>query len=416
LPTVLPTVPVPPKRAVDYLETAGEEAVERLREAARPLAGCRALHVNSTAYGGGVAELLHAQIPLMNDLGVDSTWALMQGSDDYFFVTKSIHNGLQGAEVPWTPEMRATYWERVRDNANGLTDSFDYVFIHDPQPAALLHVLEEEGRRAGMWLWRCHIDLSTPFDPVWGFFEPIVNRYDAAIFTMPEFARPGLSGPRLAFIPPSIDRLSTKNGYLGEETVFDVLHQYDIDRARPIVSQVSRFDPWKDPLGVIDAYRMARDDCPGLQLVLVGSMAHDDPEGMHYLHATEEHRADDPEIHLLTNFQDVGNLEVNAIQRGSTVVVQKSIREGFGLVVAEAMWKEKPVVGGDVGGIRLQIEDGVSGFLVDSVESCASRLLHLLNDSALRAELGRTGRQQVREHFLTLREVEDYLRLMASLA
>lgn len=413
---MLPTVPVPPKRLDDYMEAAGQDAIERLRHAARPLAGSRVLHVNSTAFGGGVAELLHTHVALLNDLGIETTWALMQGSDAYFIVTKYVHNALQGAEVPWTEEFRATYWERVWANARELTEEFDFVFVHDPQPAALLGVLEDEGRRSGRWLWRCHIDLSTPFRPVWDFFEPMVNAYDAAIFTMEEFAQPGLSGPALAFIPPSIDPLSSKNGFLSDDTTYDVLHRYGIDRTRPILTQVSRFDPWKDPLGVIDAYRLARKEVPDLQLLMVGSMAHDDPEGMHFLELTERHRNGDPDIHLLTNFQDVGNLEVNAFQRASTVIVQKSLREGFGLVVAEGMWKDKPVIGGDTGGIRLQIEEGRTGFLVGSVEDCAERAVELLRDPHLRADLGRAGRELVRERFLTLRELEDDLRLMAQIS
>lgn len=413
---MLPTVPVAPKSLDDYVEAAGEEAVDNLRQAARALQGARVLHVNSTAYGGGVAELLYTQLPLLNDLGLDATWALMQGSDEYFTVTKAVHNGLQGAEVSWTDEMRGVYWERVRDNARELAEPFDFIFIHDPQPAALLHVLEEGGRRSGKWLWRCHIDLSSPFQPVWHFFEPIVNEYDAAILTKEEFAQPGISGPALAFIPPSIDPLSTKNCPISEETMHEVLHGYGVDGARPIITQVSRFDPWKDPVGVIDAFRLARKEHSGLQLVMVGSMAHDDPEGMQYLNLTDAYRDGDPDIHLLTNLQEVGNLEVNGFQRASAAIVQKSLREGFGLVVSEGMWKERPVIGGDVGGIRLQIENGVTGFLVDSPETCAERIVELLDDPALGARLGRAGRERVRERFLTLRELEDYLRLMVSLS
>lgn len=415
-PSVLPTVPVAHKHVDEYVGPAGEEAVKRLREAARPLAGATVLHVNSTAFGGGVAELLQSQLPLLNDLGIETTWALIQGSDDYFAITKDVHNGLQGAEVPWTEEMREMYWQRIWANAQELTDVFDFVFIHDPQPAALLHVLDEEGRRSGKWIWRCHIDLSAPYRPVWDFFEPIVNRYDAAVFTMEAFAQHGVTGPRLAFIPPSIDPLSTKNIEVGDETVREVLRTYGLDPERPLVTQVSRFDPWKDPIGVIDAFRMARKEVPDLQLIMAGSLAHDDPEGMRFLELTEEHRGGDPDIHLLTDLQQVGSLEVNAFQRASTVVVQKSIREGFGLVVAEGMWKEKPVVGGDVGGIRLQIEDGETGYLVDSVWRCAERIVELVNDGELRSRMGRAGKERVRERFLTVRELEDYLRLMSALA
>lgn len=410
---MLATVPVPPKRLDDYVEAAGEEAVARLREAARPLAGARLLQLNSTAFGGGVAELLHTQVALLRDLGIDATWAVLEGSDDYFAVTKAVHNALQGAEVDWTPEMASAYWERIVANAGELPDDYDVYVIHDPQPAALIRVLEEEERRRGTWLWRCHIDLSTPHAPVWDFFEPIVNRYDAAIFTMKDFAQPGVSGPELAFIPPSIDPLSTKNCPVSDETIREVLTSFGVDPERPIVSQVSRFDPWKDPLGVIDAYRLIRETWPGVQLVMIASLAHDDPEGMRYLELTEAHRAGDPDVHLLTDLDGVGNLQVNAIQRASEVIVQKSTREGFGLVVAEGMWKDKPVVGGNVGGIRLQVSEGETGYLVDSVEACAARVAELLGDPDLRERMGAAGRERVRERFLSLREIEDYLRLIA---
>jgi trehalose synthase len=413
---MLTTVPLVDKRVDEYSDPAGPGAVDQLREAAKPLAGARVLHLNSTAFGGGVAELLHTQLPLMNDLGLDATWAIVEGSDDYFNVTKSVHNALQGAEIEWTEKMRQVYWERIRANARELTEPFDFVFVHDPQPAAILSVIEDGGSRSGRWLWRCHIDLSTPFEPVWEFFEPIVDRFDAAIFTMADFAQPGLQHPVLAFIPPSIDPLSAKNHPLADVTVREVLSGYDIDPDRPIIAQVSRFDPWKDPLGVIDAYRLARERIPGLQLIMAGSLAADDPEGMHYLSLTEEHRSGDPDIHLLTNLQQVGNVEVNAFQRASAAIVQKSIREGFGLVVAEGMWKGKPVVGGNVGGIRLQIEDGRTGYLVDSVEACAERIVELIADEDLRERLGAAGRERVRERFLTPREVTDYLRLMSKVA
>jgi len=412
---MLPIVPVPQRRLDDYREAAGPDAVERLRKVAAPLMGATVLHVNSTAFGGGVAELLFSQVPLMNDLGIETVWQVIEGAADFFTVTKFAHNGLQGAEVPWTPEMEAIYVDRCRSNAEGIAGGFDYVIIHDPQPAGILRALEEQGRRAGKWVWRCHIDLSAPHAPVLNFFLRQVAGYAGAVFTMEEFAPPNLTGPRLFVIPPSIDPLSLKNVHIDHETVYEVLSRYGVDRSRPILTQVSRFDPWKDPLGVIDAYRLARKEVPGLQLLLIGSMAHDDPEGWHYLEVTEAYRRGDPDIFLLSNLQEVGNLEVNAFQRASAVVVQKSLREGFGLVVSEAMWKEVPVVGGNVGGIRLQIEDGVTGFLVTSVEACAERVVEILADLELRSKMGRAGRERVAERFLTLRELEDYVRMLSAL-
>ncbi len=412
---MLPTVPVPPRRVEDLVEAAGGEAIDRLRQAASLLNGARILQVNSTAFGGGVAELLFTQIALLNDLGLETTWQVLEGNEEFFTVTKFAHNGLQGAEVPWTTQMTDLYREHCEENAAGLAEGYDFVIMHDPQPAGILSVLEEQGNRKGKWLWRCHIDLSAPFDPVWDFFAEQVARYDGAVFTMDEFVRPGLTGPKVVSIPPSIDPVSLKNGPIDHDTIYEVLHRYGVDRSRPIVTQVSRFDPWKDPNGVIDAYRIAKEQVPDLQLVMLASMAHDDPEGRHYLQTTEAHRDGDPDVFLLSNFQGVGNLEVNAFQRASTVVVQKSLREGFGLVVSEALWKERAVIGGNVGGIRLQIEDGVSGFLVNSVDGCAERLLRLLGDPAERSHLGRAGRETVRDRFLTPRELEDYIRTLAAL-
>ena len=412
---MLPTVPVSARDVGDYVGAAGEQAVENLRRAAAPLSGARVLNLSSTAFGGGVAELLHTQVGLMMGLGIDASWQVIQGSDDFFAITKMAHNALQGAEIPWTEAMQDTYLERCTVNAAELSGEFDFVIAHDPQPAGILTILEDRGQRTGTWIWRCHIDLSTPYMPVWSFFSDHVLAYDVVVLSSPEFVQPGLETQRLWIIPPSIDPLSLKNTMVGEDTLFDVLMRYGVDRTRPIMTQVSRFDPWKDPIGVIEAYRMAKKEFPDLQLVLIGSMAHDDPEGWHYLELTDRHRQGDPDIFLLSNLQEVGNLEVNAFQRASTIVVQKSLREGFGLVVSEGMWKEKPLIGGNVGGIRLQIEDGVSGFLVDSVEQCGERVVQLLADNELRDKMGKVGRESVRDRFLCVREVDDHLRMLASL-
>jgi trehalose synthase len=412
---VLRSIPIPDQRRLeDFRESAGEEAVERLREAAAPLKGSRLVQISSTSFGGGVSELLYSHVALLQDLGIDADWQLLEGSDEFFTVTKLVHNALQGMPVPWTDAFENAYLERVRSNAERFEPDADFVFVHDPQPVALLTFLEEMGRRRGRWVWRCHIDLSQPMEQVWSFYAVHVARYDAAVFTLEDFAKPGVA-PRVSIIPPAIDPLSPKNTHLDPEAVREILAAYNIDPERPLVTQVSRFDPWKDPVGVIDAFREAEEEVPEAQLILVGSMAEDDPEAWHFLELAQEHRGDDPDIHILTNFQDVGPFVVNAFQRASDIVVQKSIREGFGLTVAEGMWKERPVIGGNVGGIRLQIEDGVSGYLVDSPEECASRLVELLHDPNRREEMGRAGRARVRDRFLTVRELTDYLTLLASL-
>jgi trehalose synthase len=412
---MLVSVPLPePRHLEDFRESSGDDPVDRLLEVAQPFKGSRMVHLSSTAFGGGVAELLASQIALLQDLGIDADWQLVEGSEEFFAVTKLCHNALQGAGVPWTEAMEATYLERVAMNASRFTETADFVFVHDPQPAAMLSILEEEGRRHGKWVWRCHIDLTHAMETVWSFFTPYVNKHDAAVFTMDEFVRPGLQIP-VAVIPPSIDPLSPKNAYLEPAGVREILVSYGIDPERPLVAQVSRFDPWKDPFGVIDAYRLAKEAVPDLQLVLVGSMAHDDPEGWHYLEQTEERRASDPDIHVLTNLQGVGDTAVNAFQRDSDVVLQKSIREGFGLTVSEAMWKEKPVIAGNAGGLRLQVEEGKTGYLVDSVEQCAERLMGLLQNPILRDEMGSAGKARVRDRFLTVREVTEYLELFSQL-
>ncbi|HYU57949.1 MAG TPA: glycosyltransferase [Actinomycetota bacterium] len=338
---MLPEVPVHDRRLDEYREAAGDEAVERLRDVAEPLKGLRLLHLNSTSFGGGVAELLFTQVGLLRDLGIDAHWHLIEGAEDFFTVTKAAHNGLQGAEVAWTETMEEIYLERLRANARALTDTWDVTFVHDPQPAAIRTILAEEGETDGTWVWRCHIDLSAPFEPVWEFLARWVESYDTAVFTSEEFVRPGFSGPRIAIVPPSIDPLSPKNAWLDHEVVWDVVRRYGVDTQRPIALQVSRFDPWKDPIGVIEAYRIAKRSVPDLQLAMIGSIAADDPEGWHYLQVTQHGRDCDPNVHLLTNLQEVGNLEVNAFQRAATVVLQKSLREGFGLTVSEACGRRR---------------------------------------------------------------------------
>lgn len=413
---MLTPVPLPPKNLADYASIVGREIVSQLRVRAAPFKGARMLHVNSTAYGGGVAELLHTLVPLLRDLGIDVEWRVVSGHEAFFNVTKAMHNGLQGAGVPWDDQMVETYHEVNRANAAALDGTYDFVFVHDPQPAGLLATLQEKGSAAGRWIWRCHIDLTEVYDPVWAFLKPLVERYDAAVFTMPEFVPADLEIPHLAIIAPTIDPLSLKNVALDTDVREAVLHAYGIDPSRPLLVQVSRFDPWKDPMGVIDAYRIVKGEIPDAMLILAGSMASDDPEGVEFWERTAEHAAGDPDVVMLSNVEGVGNLEINAFQREAEVVIQKSLREGFGLTVAEAMWKSQPVIGGDCGGIRAQIQDGRNGFLVGSVEECATRALEVLRDRDRAAEMGRVARTGVRERFLSTRWLDDVLGLLEVLS
>jgi trehalose synthase len=396
----------------DYATSAGEQAIEDLRILAAPLRGARILHLNATPYGGGVAEILRSEVPLLRDLGLAAEWQLITGDSAFFSVTKALHNGLQGAKREISASERETYLANSTRNAHLLEDAYDVVVVHDPQPLAILQL---HGRGGATWVWRCHIDTSEPNPSTWEFVRPFAEGYDAAVFTLGSFVPPDLRIDRVEIIPPAIDPESPKSLDLGDGLARRVLQWIGVEVDRPLVTQVSRFDPWKDPLGVIAAYRLVKRGVPDVQLALVGSMALDDPEGWTIYHEIQQAVRDDPDVHVFTNLTGVGNIEVNAFQRLSQVVIQKSIREGFGLVVSEALWKGTPVVAGRAGGIPLQLADGTGGFLVDDVESCAERTLWLLRHPAEARVLGAHGRERVRQHFLLTRLIADELRLYAAL-
>lgn len=395
-----------------YELSAGAEAVAQLRDLAKPLRGCRILHLNATAYGGGVAEILRSEVPLLQDLGLKATWKTILGDGAFFNVTKAIHNALQGADRALTAEEEQAYLTTDATNARLQDEEFDLVVVHDPQPLALMQL---HGKGPAKWVWRCHIDTSNPNREVWDFLCPFLDGYDAAVFTLEDFVPPSIPVGRIEVIPPAIDPSSPKNMPLDKGAARHVLQWIGVDIHRPLLTQVSRFDPWKDPLGVIAAYRLVKQEVPNLQLALAGSMALDEPEGWEVYRQVQAAATDDPDIRLFTNLTGVGNIEVNAFQRLSDVVLQKSIREGFGLVVAESLWKGTPVVAGRTGGIPLQMRDGVGGFLVDSVEQCAERALWLLKHPAEAKELALRGRELVRQRFLLTRLIADELRLYAAL-
>ncbi len=402
------------KSLADYRPIAGEQVVAEIRALAEPLRGARVVHVNATAFGGGVAEMLVTLVPLMRDVGLEAEWQVIEGEDEFFNVTKACHNGLQGMDVPFTGAMKEV-WRRYNErNAARFAGEYDFVVVHDPQPAGMLRY---HGRGGGKhWAWRCHIDTSHPNPAYWDFFAPYIAEYEAGIFTMEQYVGPGVNPAHLAIVTPTIDPLSPKNAPMAEDTAREVVARFGIDVSRPLITQVSRFDPWKDPLGVIDAYRMVKQRIPEVQLALVGSMASDDPEGWYYLDKTIRHAGEDDDIYILHNFHGVGAFEVGAFQTISDVVIQKSTREGFGLVVTEALWKKKPVVGGNAGGIPLQVLDGQTGFLVDSVEECGEKTLYLLQHPDESARMGAAAREHVRRHFISTRHLADYLRLFSQLA
>jgi trehalose synthase len=407
---LLQPVSVGTKALGDYRHLAGQALIEEIHDLAEPLKGKRVLHINATAMGGGVSEILYALVPLMRDAGLECDWQVMIGREEFFNVTKMLHNALQGNPLSLLAKDWEIYDEYSTMNARELEGDWDFVIAHDPQAAALRSLLPD---RDGKWIWRCHIDLSTPNDEVVDRMLPLLSPYDCKVFHMQNYVPGGVDG-KVEILPPAIDPLSPKNMALSPDDAAFVCNQFGVDVDRPLICQISRFDPWKDPLGVIDAYRQTKDDCDGLQLALVGSLATDDPEGWDYFQQTYKYAGDDPDIKILNNLNNVGAIEVNAFQSQADVVLQKSTREGFGLTVSEALWKGRPTIAGNVGGIPLQIENGVSGFLVESAQETAECSLRILNDPELGKRLGRAGKEYVRTHFLMPRLLRDWLRIFSS--
>jgi trehalose synthase len=404
---VLQPVAVGQKNLADYTHIVGWPLIDEIRKLAEPLRGRRILHLSATAFGGGVSEILYTLIPLMRDVGLEVEWHVIYGREEFFNATKLMHNALQGNPQDLTDEQWETWKQYNEMNAGQLSEDWDVVIVHDPQPAAM-HSLVPEKSRA--WVWRCHIDLSTPNPATIERLLPYLEGYPASLFHMKHYVPAGMNG-KVHIIPPAIDPLAPKNMALSPEDAVFVCNQFGLDVDRPLICQVSRFDPWKDPLGVIDAYRIVKEEFPDVQLALVGSMATDDPEGWDFFNATISHAEGDPDIHILNNFNNVGAIEVNAFQSHADVLMQKSTREGFGLTVSEAIWKARPMIAGNVGGIPLQVKDGESGFLVETVEQCAARTIEILRDPALGKELGRKGKEYVRTHFLMPRLLRDWMRI-----
>jgi trehalose synthase len=411
---LLQLVNVGRKSLADYATLVSRGLMTEIERLAAPLQGKRILHVSATAFGGGVAEINYTLVPLMADAGLDVEWRVMRGADEFYNVTKTIHNSLQGDPRDLTDDERAIFARYNADNAAELDpDAYEYVIIHDPQPVAMIDAFPE---RRSKWIWRAHIDFSTPNPDVLAALLPAIRQYDAAIFHMREYAPADNQLAQVVIWPPAIDPLMPKNMALSPEDAAYIVDQFGIDVERPLLTQVSRFDPWKDPLGVIDAYRRVKERFPEVQLALVGSMAHDDPEGWEYYNKTVEHADGDPDVYILSNMNNVGAVEVNAFQVHSDALVQKSTKEGFGLTVTEALWKGRPMVAGRVGGIVAQIEDGESGWLVGSAEECAEACIEILRDPTEGHRRALRGKEYVRRHFLTPRLLRDWLVLFNRLA
>lgn len=395
-----------------YAKVAGEDAVLKLQQLAAPMKGAKFVHVNSTRVGGGVAEILMKMVPLMNELGIETSWEVITGEDKFYQCTKGMHNGLQGDPVDISDELLNAYEETNAKNAETLRpilENADYVIIHDPQPAPLLSLCSN---RKGKWVWRCHIDASKPHPPVWNYLSQYVKDYDASFFSLADFAQ---QLPHTQYlIPPSIDALSEKNMDLDQSEIESVYGEFDLDSERPIMLQVSRYDRFKDPIGVIKAYKFVKESVPEIQLVLAGGGATDDPEGEEVLREVREAAGTDSDIHILLLPPDA-HRTINALQRVSDIILQKSLKEGFGLTVTEAMWKGKPVIGGNTGGIRLQIVNHHTGFLVDTPEGAALRIIELLQNPEKMKQMGVNAKEYVRENFLNTRHLREILSLFTIL-
>jgi len=394
-----------------YSQLLGDKEVRKLQKKAKKFENNEILNVNATKFGGGVAEILNNMIPLMRELKLEADWKVFSAPDSFFDISKKMHNALQGnMDIHFTDEEISAYISQAESTYEQIQPRGDFIIIHDPQPCPVINF---EENKEGKWIWRCHIDTMNPNPQAWNLISTYLPKYDALIFTKKEYAGKGIKN--LIFpITPSIDPFSDKNKELEDEYAKEIVEKF-VPLDKPIITQVSRFDPWKDPLGVIDAYKIVDKSFP-TRLVLIGSLAHDDPEGVEWLEKVKNYANEDPNIHVLSNLDGVADLEVNAFQRISDVILQKSIKEGFGMTVTEALWKRTPVIGGNVGGIKLQIQNGVNGYLVNSIEETAEKILFLLKNTKIAEEMGKKGHEKVKNEFLLTKHVENYMDLFTVLS
>lgn len=397
------------KKLDSYKNVIPEELYREIKTLAKPLKGKRVLQINATSYGGGVAEILASLVPLERDLGIESEWQVIYGADCFFEITKGLHNAMQGEQFEVSEKVQKEFTRFNAYNAQLLEGEWDFIVIHDPQPVALLHYITKGKEKR---IWRCHPDASTPNKKLWGFLNEFLGEYDAAVFSMQEYVPKKFPVRKKYIVYPAIDCNCAKNRKMSSDLAKSTIEGFGVDPERPVIAQVSRFDPWKDPIGVYKAFKIVRKKFPDAQLVLMGPMAPDDPEGWRIYSEIEKLTRHDHDVALVT---DAGNLEVNALQTAADVIVQKSIREGFGLVVTEAMWKDQPVVAGNVGGITKQIKDGVNGFLVDNVGECAEKIIYLLENPDEKKKMGEKAKETVAKNFLMPRLLRDELKIFNEL-
>lgn len=411
-------VPTVPRKLDDYRPIVGDEAIEAARRLAAPLRGARVLHLSITTSGTGVAETLSGLVPLLNDAGLSAEWQVIRGAEEFLSVNRAIYRALGGLHEDWTPEMYRLWRRYNAMNAAAFDQDYDWVVVHDPQPVGILAQLMERGsrQRGGLWVWHCHLDLRDAQSDVWQALRPHAELYEAVIFSLRDYARADLGARRVAVMPPAIDPLSPKNMPLPTEATDEVLRRYGVDPRRPMLCQVSPFDSWNDPLAAIDTYLLVKGEVPEVQMVVVGSMVGDDPQGWACYEQAAWRASDDPDLHLLSTLHHVGNVETNAFQRAAHVVLQRSVRKGFAWGIAEAQWKERPVVAGRAGAIPYQVQDGETGYLADTIEESAARVLHLLRHPAVAERMGQAAQERIRHEFVITRCLRDYLRFFGELA
>lgn len=415
------TIALSPKALADYEPIVGEEALAELHSLARPLQGVRVLHLSVAAFGTAVADTLCALVPLMTDLGLPSQWQILRPAHEFIAVNKAMYDALAGVGARWNAEVEAVWHEYTAMNAELFTEEFDFVVVHDPQPGGILTTFtERRGRRpSGRWVWHCHLDLSEAQPDVWRLMQRYCHAYDALAFDLEEYVPHDVDAPIMTIIEPAIDPLGPKNMDLTPETVTAMLERYGLDPTRPIVCQISPFDHWHDPLGLIDAYASAEKQVPGLQLALVATYLTEDPEMRNYYEQVARRAEAHPDIFVLSSqssLRGLGNVELNAFQRAALTTAQKSIRRGFWVAASDVLWKERPVVANPLGGIPRQVIDGETGYLARTAEEFAQRIIELHQRPDLAARLGRAGRQRVRANFLITRYLRDYLRLFQQMA
>jgi trehalose synthase len=409
------TLALTPKALDDYRPITGEGAVDEIRQLAAPLQGLRVLHLSVTAFGTGVAELLNAAVPLLSDVGLACDWQVVRPAEESAAANKALYQALAGAEVDWSPELGEVWLRYSAMNAELMSDAFDVIVVHDPQPAAIRSFVPEATRQKTRWVFHSHLDLSSAQPDAWALLREHVTSYDAVVFDTNEFVHPDLRAVPVTLIPPAIDPLGPRNMDLSDETVTTILERYGIDPSRPLLCQLSPCDPACDMQGAIDVLDLARRQAPGLQLALIASSSPEDAASIAYFDDTVRKSMEYADVHILRGVSEVGNAEVNAFQRASSVVVQMGLRKGFGIWIADAQWKERPVVAARAGGLVQQVIDGETGFLADGTEAFAERVTRILHDPDLARRLGRAGHEHVASHFLITRFIADELRLLTDI-